>query len=105
MTHSFQGKVQEEVRDEIPVACNKTRGSGLTSSKHFSATQHTLVYETPHSPKSVADAGWISETGIKDRMGQAAGCILQRMVGILQVGTKSSQNCLPCTLWDPSPAS
>lgn len=42
---------------------------------------------------------------IKDGMGQGAGCILQRTVGILQVGTEPSQMSLPCTNWDPSPAS
>lgn len=104
---------------KIPVACNKTRGSGLTSSKCFSAIQYILVSETPHPPKSVADAAWISGKGtrimlvtffygkipIKDGMGQGAGSILQRMVGILQVGTESSQMCLPCAFWDPSSAS
>lgn len=70
----------------ISLVCNKTRGSGLTSSKYFPATQHILGYEMSHPPDSAADAAWISETGTKDRMGQGAGCILQRMVGILQMG-------------------
>lgn len=47
----------------------------------------------------------ITETGIKNRTGQRAECILQRMVGTLQVGAQSGQVCSSWAFWDPSPES
>jgi len=75
------------------LACSKTWGFDLASSKGFPATQHIVGCATSHRPAfAAADTAWIRKTDVNDGPGQGAVCIFHRMVRILQAEDESSQS-------------